>query len=91
MYSMSFSKNSPAYKLGIVILLLSIVGLLSRVIVARPWSVILLTVGEERSFVEIFVARLVRLLLNGPLALFKALLIAKEVLFLFSVPDDWAP
>ena len=49
---------------------------------------ILLTVGEERSFVEIFVARLVRLLLNGPLALFKALLIAKEVLFLFSVPED---
>ena len=52
---------------------------------------ILLTVGEERSFVEIFVARLVRLLVTGPLALFKALLIAKEVLFLLSMPDDWAP
>lgn len=51
----------------------------------------LLTVGEERSFEEILVARLVCLLLTGPLALAKALLIAKEVLFLLSKPVEVVP
>ena len=51
----------------------------------------LLTVGEESSFVEILAARLIFLLLIGPLALAKALLIAKEVLFLLSKPYELVP